>query len=63
MHMHLSNILSTFLGLLSTAFVKYFFRNGGNKAHLRDLIAATDLVILLKLASNRMFFSQCGLEI
>ena len=35
----------------------------GNKANLRDLIAATGLVILLKLDSNRRFFSLCDLEI
>ena len=34
-----------------------------NKANLRDLIAATVLVILLKLDSNRRFFSPCDLEI
>ena len=34
-----------------------------NKANLRDLIAATDLVILLKLDINRRFFSPCDLEI
>ena len=34
-----------------------------NKANLRDLIAATGLVILLKLDSNRWFFSSCDLEI
>ena len=34
-----------------------------NKANLRDLIAATGLVILLKLDLNRPFFSQCDLEI
>ena len=39
------------------AFTKY------NKANLRDLIAATGLVILLKLDSNRQFFSLCDLEI
>ena len=33
------------------------------KANLRDLIAATGLVILLKLDANRRFFSQCDLEI
>ena len=33
-----------------------------NKANLRDLIAATGLVILLKLDSNRLFFSLCDLE-
>ena len=34
-----------------------------NKANLRDLIAATGLVILLKLDSNHRFFSTCDLEI
>ena len=34
-----------------------------NKANLKDLIAATCLVILLKLDSNRPFFSPCDLEI
>ena len=34
-----------------------------NKANLRDLIAATVLLILLKLDSNRRYFSQCDLEI
>ena len=34
-----------------------------NKANLRDLRAATGLVILLKLNSNCRFFSLCDLEI
>ena len=34
-----------------------------HKANLRDLIAATGLVILLKLDSNHRFFSPCDLEI
>ena len=34
-----------------------------NKANLRDLRAATGLVILLKLDSNRRFFSLCDREI
>ena len=34
-----------------------------NKANLRDLIAATGLVILLKLDPNHQFFSPCDLEI
>ena len=34
-----------------------------NKANLRDLIAATGLVILLKFDPNHGFFSPCGLEI
>ena len=36
---------------------------GINKANLRDLIAATGLVILLKLDLNCRFFSLCDLEI
>ena len=38
-------------------------REKENKANLRDLIAATVLVILLKLDSNRRFFSPWDLEI
>ena len=34
-----------------------------NKTNLRDLVAATGLVILLKLDSNHRFFSPCDLEI
>ena len=34
-----------------------------NKANLRDLIAATGLVILLKLDPNHQLFSPCDLEI
>ena len=36
--------------------------NNDNKGNLRDLIAATGLVILPKLDSNRRFFSPCDLE-
>ena len=38
-------------------------KNNKNKANLRDLIAATGLVILLKLDSNNRFFSLCDLGI
>ena len=41
----------------------YLVKCTSNKANLRDLIAATGLVILLKLDSNRRFFSLCHLEI
>ena len=34
-----------------------------NKTNLRDLIAATGLVILLKSDSNHQFFSPCALEV
>ena len=33
-----------------------------NKANLRDLIAATGLIILLKLDPNHRFFGLCNLE-
>ena len=36
---------------------------GNNKANLRDLIAATGLVILLKFDPIHRFFSPCDLEI
>ena len=39
------------------------FRIDWNKANLRDLTAATGLVILLKLDSNRRFFGPFDLEI
>ena len=39
------------------------FRALWNKANLRDLIAATGLVILLKFDPNHRFFSPCDLEI
>ena len=45
------------------SFVNRWLRLRSNKANLRDLIAATGLVILLKLDSNRRFFSPCDLEI
>ena len=75
-HIHLSNdavwgyfpCLFLLFGtiLLTTGNVKNFswwFGLLGNKANLRDLIAATGLVILLKLDSNLRFFSPCDLEI
>ena len=40
---------------------KFFI--GNNKANLRDLIAATGLVILLKLDSNHGFFSPYDFEV
>ena len=43
--------------------ITFFNERGTNKANLRDLIAATGLVILLKLDLNRPFFSPCDLEI
>ena len=33
-----------------------------DKANLRDLIAVTGLVILLKLDTNRRFFNPCDLK-
>ena len=42
---------------------RQFIQCVNNKANLRELIAATGLVILLKLASNHWFFSLCDHEI
>ena len=41
----------------------HFFKQCNHKANLRDLIAATGLVILLKLDWNHRFISPCDLEI
>ena len=41
----------------------YIWNKKNSKANLRDLIAATGLEILLKLDSNRQFFSSCDLKI
>ena len=48
---------------MSKATLKHMSKIDDNKANLRDLIAATGLVILLKLDSNSRFFSPCDLEI
>ena len=53
----LERIETTFMENVST---KYWV---WNKANLRDLIAATGLMILLKLDSNHRFFSPCDPEI
>ena len=44
-------------------FLLQYCIRGLNKANMRDLIAATGLVILLKSDSNHGFFSPCDLEI
>ena len=54
----INNVMLDTLGI-----VRNFMRSISNKANLRDLIAATGLVILLKLDLNRRFFSTCDLEI
>ena len=41
----------------------HFFKQCNHKANLMDLIAATGLVILLKLDWNHRFISPCDLEI
>ena len=43
--------------------LEYLESSSIDKANLRDLIAVIGLVILLKLDSNRLFFSPCDLEI
>ena len=49
---------SVYISIIYTA-TKNFIQNTAN---LRDLIAATGLVILLKLDLNRRFFSPCDLD-
>ena len=49
--------------MFSAIYLFYVSKYHWNKANLRDFIAATSLVILLKLDSNRWFFSPCDLEI
>ena len=56
--MYLKQVLKS---SLQDWFSRYLWRL--NKANLRDLIAATGLIILLKLDSNRRFISPCDLEI
>ena len=55
LYLSYTNPLMCFL-FLEKLFIK-------NKANLRDFIAATGLVILLELDSNRQFFRPCDLEI
>ena len=52
-----------YLQCIGTVFIILVCGLSLNKANLRDLIAATDQVILLKLDSNCRFFSPCDLEI
>ena len=58
-HLHFAQNLSSVTQKASTP--KYLAM--GNKANLRDLIAATGLVILLKFDPNHQFFSPWDLEI
>ena len=44
-------------------FEQFYINLNNNKENLRDLIAVTGLVILLKLDSNLWIFSPCDLEI
>ena len=54
---------ATFWSNTITVLVNKLSKTKKNKANLRDLIAATGLVILLKLDSNHRFFSLCDLDI
>ena len=55
---------SPYATMVLTSIMNHHYMNTfSNKANLRDLIAVTGLVILLKLDSNRRFFSPCDLEI
>ena len=63
-HIYMSNGLTCHQHWASISKKTDFFFNWAiNKANLRHLIAATGLVILLKLDSNHRFFSPCDLEI
>ena len=42
--------------------ISYEMNINENKANLRDLIATTGLIILLKLDSNRRFFARVTLK-
>ena len=59
--LHIVLTTSFLLGNSITSIGKFLFTN--NKANLTDLIAVTGLVILLKLDSDRRFFSPRDLEI
>ena len=63
---HLFGVMTLPLPILSTASLGTYlvrFDTNKNKANLRDLIAATGLVILLKFDPNHRFFVPCDLEI
>ena len=63
--LHSTWVLSFYIDIILTLSicVQVQIEKKGNKANLRDMIAATGLVILLKLDLNRWFFSPCDLEI
>ena len=58
-----ANIFDNIFGMTDYVNISVIDILVSNKANLRDLIAATGLVILLKLDFNRRFFSPCDLEI
>ena len=56
---------TSLLSMVITLKISWWYddQNIANKANLRDLIAATSLVILLRLDSNHWFFSPCDFKI
>ena len=64
-----TNVVLNYINMVSIAHLHFvpcdleIWRMTLNKANLRDLIAATGLVILLKFDPNHRFFSPCDLEI
>ena len=63
--LHCNIVKINWITIIQTELTLFQDSNGlfHNKANLRDLIAATGLVILLKLDSNCRFFSPCDLKI
>ena len=57
------NIIQNYSPVMQKTTLIYFGHKSRNKANLRDLIAVTSLVILLKFDPNHQFFSPCDLEI
>ena len=56
-------MISIYFHRWGTCFCIWVHFSVHNKANLRDFIAATGLVILLKFDPNHRFFSPCDLEI
>ena len=59
--LHSTSLLSFYIDVVVTLSIDIYLCTT-NKANLRDLIAATGLVILLKFDPNHRFFSPCDLE-
>ena len=59
-----ATVFAWWSNVINNLFISYTTLNARySKAKMRDLIAATGLIILLKLDSTRRFFISCDLEI